>query len=156
MTTLQEVLQVSWDSLKDLWEELLPLSLMNLFTVAPIILLFFLLSEAITYAGSQQMTRALVCSLLGILPLLWLPAAMVGLWSAANRAADGLVVKWSDYFAGSRRYFWKAWSLTLVDIIVLAILASNIWFYAPNNNPITAMSDDVSAVIQIIFIVKNI
>ena len=42
-------------------------------------------------------------------------------------------MSWSDYFEGFRRYFWKAWGLALLNMLVATIVFANIRFYTPGN-----------------------
>ncbi|MBC8445875.1 MAG: DUF624 domain-containing protein [Chloroflexi bacterium] len=102
---MKNVFRVFWEALKDLWDELFLLILMNIVTV------------------------------LLVIPVVTLPPALAGLWNVANRVAQGKVIGWSDYFAGFRRYFWKAWGLALLNILVLIIVSTNLWFYVPGNTP---------------------
>ena len=102
---MKNVFRVFWQALKDFWDELFLLVLMNVVTV------------------------------LLVIPVVTLPPALAGLWNVANRVAQGKVVCWSDYFAGFRQYFWKAWGLALLNILVLIIVSTNLWFYVPGNTP---------------------
>jgi uncharacterized membrane protein YesL len=125
--------------------------LMNLATVLPIILsasLSYLMAE-LWRAGYQ--TPAAILAVLGLLPLILLPPALAGLWNAANRVADELAIHWSDYWEGFRRYFWKSLALALINVVVLAILAVNVWFYAPGNNPL-GLDSGLSLAIQLFFV----
>jgi len=102
---MKDVFRVFWEALKDFWDELFLLALMNIVTV-----------------------------LLAI-PVVTLPPALAGLWNVANRVAQGKAIGWSDYFEGFRRYFWKAWGLALLNILVVIIVVTNLWFYTPGNAP---------------------
>lgn len=151
MNTVREVIHVLWDSIKATWENLFSLMLMNLVTVLPIILsasLSYLMAE-LWEAGYQ--TPAAILAVVGLLPFILLPPALAGLWNAANRVADELAIHWSDYREGFRRYFWKSLALALVNVVVLAILAVNVWFYAPGNNPL-GLDSGLSLAIQLFFV----
>ena len=150
MIPIKEVASVLWDSIKATWDDLFSLMLMNLATVSPIILavlLSFAMAEA-WQAGYG--TLAIILAIMGLLPLLLLPPATAGLWNAANRVAEELAISWSDYWEGFRRYFWKSLVLAFVNILVLAILGANVWFYAPGNNP-WGLDSGLSMAIQIFF-----
>ncbi|MFL7790993.1 MAG: hypothetical protein AB8I69_02550 [Anaerolineae bacterium] len=152
MIPVKEAIGVLWDSIKATWEDLFTLMLMNLATVSPIILsvaLSYLMAE-LWQAGYQKMGAIL--AILGLLPLLLLPPAMAGLWNAANRVAEELAVHWSDYWDGFRRYFWKSLGLALVNVLMLAILGANVWFYAPGNNP-WSLDPSLNQAIQIFFVI---
>jgi len=100
------VLRVFWGAVKDVWEELFILALMNLVTV------------------------------LLLIPVVTFPPALAGLWSVSNIAAQGKSIAWSDYFGAFKRYFGKAWALTGINIGVIATLGLNIWFYQAGRAPL--------------------
>jgi uncharacterized membrane protein YesL len=102
---MRDVFRIFWEALKDFWDELFLLALMNVVTV---------------------LLTVLVVSF---------PPALAGLWSSANRVAQGKAVGWSDYFDGFRRYFWKAWGLALLNVLVVIIVITNFRFYTPGNAP---------------------
>jgi hypothetical protein len=151
MQTISEVLRVTWQSMKAFWGDLLILMLMNFVTTAPVILMLFFLYEMAVSLEAGNMVLASVFAVLTLISLIPLPPAMAGLWSAANRVANELAIHWSDYFEGFRRYFWKSLGLALVNILVLAILLSNVWFYAPGNNPFN-LNPNIELAIRLLFL----
>jgi hypothetical protein len=102
---VRDAFRVFWGAIKDWWDELFILMLMNIVTV-----------------------------LLAI-PIVTLPPALAGLWNAANVVAQGKVPSWGDYFEGFRRYFLKAWGLALLNILVAVIVFTNARFYTPEVAP---------------------
>jgi hypothetical protein len=102
---VKHVFRVVWAAIKDFGDELFLLVLMNVVTV------------------------------LLIIPVVTFPPAWAGLWNAANLVAQGRTIHWSDYFAGFRRYFWEAWLLALLNILVVVIATTNTWFYGPDVAP---------------------
>jgi len=102
---MKDVFRVFWEALKDLWDELFLLLLMNIVTM------------------------------LLLVPVVTFPPALAGLWNAGNLAAKGMSVSWRDYFEGFRRYFLKAWGLALLNVLVAAITFTNIRFYTPGVAP---------------------
>jgi hypothetical protein len=102
---MKHFFRVVWAATKDFWDELFLLVLMNVVTV------------------------------LLIIPVVTFPPALAGLWNAANIVAQGRTIHWSDYFEGFRRYFWRAWLLALLNILVAVIVATNTWFYRPEVAP---------------------
>jgi uncharacterized membrane protein YesL len=102
---MKRALRTFWGALKDFWDELFLLVLMNIVTV------------------------------LLLIPVVTFPPALAGLWSAANLVAKGRAIGWRDYFKAFRRYFLKAWGLALLNGLVGIILVANILFYAPANVP---------------------
>jgi len=102
---MKQVFRIFWEALKDFWDELFLLALMNIVTV------------------------------LLVIPIVTFPPALAGLWNVANRVAEGRSIHWSDYFEGFRRYFWKAWGLALLNILVVVIVPINLRFYTPDIAP---------------------
>ena len=102
---MKRALRAFWGALKDFWDELFLLVLMNIVTV------------------------------LLLIPVVTFPPALAGLWSVANLVAKGRAIGWRDYFKAFRRYFLKAWGLALLNGLVGVILVANILFYAPANVP---------------------
>ncbi|MDY7078629.1 MAG: hypothetical protein SXV54_17070 [Chloroflexota bacterium] len=102
---MKNVLRIFWEAVGDFWDELLLMVLMNIVTV-----------------------------LLAI-PVVTFPPALAGLWNAANLVANGRAIRWSDYFEGFRRYFWKAWGLALLNILVAIITFTNVRFYTSGVAP---------------------
>ncbi|MBL7064920.1 MAG: DUF624 domain-containing protein [Anaerolineae bacterium] len=102
---MKDVFRIFWEALKDFWDALFLLALMNVVT-----------------------------ALLAILVVTF-PPALAGLWSTANRVVQGKAVGWSDYLEGFRRYFWKAWGLALLNVLVVIIVITNVRFYTSGNAP---------------------
>jgi uncharacterized membrane protein YesL len=100
------VLRVIWGGLKDVWEELFMLALMNLVTA------------------------------LLIVPVVTFPPALAGLWSVSNLVVQGKTIAWSDYFGAFKRFFGKAWALAGINIGVIVTLVFNILFYRPDVPPL--------------------
>jgi hypothetical protein len=108
---MRDVFRVFWEAIKDFWEELLLLVLMNILTV------------------------------LFLFPVITFPPALAGLWNAANLAAKEKSIHWSDYFEGFQRYFLKAWALALLNILVMLLVATNVRFYTPEVAPFEISSN---------------
>ena len=102
---MKDIFRVFWQALKDLWDEFFLLLLMNILTA---LLLF---------------------------PIITFPPALAGLWNAGNLTAKGMSISWRDYFEGFRRYFFKAWGLALLNILVIATAITNIRFYTTDIAP---------------------
>lgn len=102
---MKNVFKVFWKAIKDFWDELFVLVLMNLLTAVLLV------------------------------PVVTFPPALAGLWNVANKMARREGVEWSDYFSGFKRYFWKSWLLALINIVVFLLLYVNFSFYAPDVPP---------------------
>jgi len=103
-------------------------------------------------AGRALFEEAATLFLLNILVTLALflvipfPPALAGLWSVARRIAEGRIVRLHDGWDGFIRYFWPAWGLTLINLVVVALIAYNFWFYSPVG-PLT-LSPSLHAALQ--------
>jgi uncharacterized membrane protein YesL len=122
---MRDIFRVIWAGVQDFWDELFLLALMNIVTM-----------------------------LLAI-PVITFPPALAALWHVANRVADGTAIHWSDYGDGLRRYFLKSWGLALINILILVIILTNIWFYGPTNNPLS-ISEKITPWLQGFFIVVGL
>jgi len=99
------VFGIVWESIKEFWDDLFILVLMNLLTAVLLV------------------------------PVVTFPPALAALWNVGNLVASGQGVEWSDYFGAFKRYFWKSWAIALTDIVVGLLLYINFRFYAPGTPP---------------------
>jgi uncharacterized membrane protein YesL len=63
------------------------------------------------------------------LPLVTAPPAAAGLYFAVRQLANQQPADWRTFFEGFREHFWLSWRWGLLNLIVLAGLAANLWFY---------------------------
>lgn len=92
-------LDVVWQSIKDFWDDLFVLMLLNL---------------------------AWVIMALLVVPL---PLATVGLYYVTNRVAQGRTIRFSLFWEGMRLYAGLAYRLFIIDIAVGGVLLFNTGFY---------------------------
>lgn len=112
-----------WSTLGDYYYEILPFTALNLLWLACLLGLPLI-------GGSIVRAFPVAPALLAFLAsLICIPPALAGLFYAARTFADGYNIGPRDFFIGFRRYFWRAWQLALVDLIVGALIAGNLWFY---------------------------
>jgi uncharacterized membrane protein YesL len=102
---MKHVFRIVWESIKEFWDELFILVLMNLLTAV----LF--------------------------LPVVTLPPALAALWNVGNLVARGQGIEWGDYFRAFKRYFGKSWLIALINIGVGLLFYVNFNFYAPDTAP---------------------
>jgi len=102
---MTKVFRIFWESLKEFWDELFILVLMNLLTAVLLV------------------------------PVVTFPPALAALWNVGNLVARGKGVEWSDYFGAFKRYFGKSWVLALINIAVGVLFYVNFGFYAPGTSP---------------------
>ena len=103
---MRDALRVFGEALRDTYDELFLLVLLNTVTV------------------------------LLLLPVVTGPPAVAGLWAVGNRVARGEAVAWRNYLRAFREHFGQAWALAGLHLTVLLGVAGNLWFYAPSNNPL--------------------
>jgi uncharacterized membrane protein YesL len=96
---MAEALRVVVKTLKDLWDEMFNLVLMNIFT--------------------------LLC-LVVIIPG---PPAMMALYAVCNRIAHSYAISWEHYFAAFRQHFAKAWLYAVFAVLFTGLLLFNLWWY---------------------------
>ena len=118
-----DALRITWQSLKDLWEDFVLLIMMNilwsltaLLAIAPLLLL-----------GGSEPILGLALSFV----LFWLLPIVTGaLCFVTNQVARGNAVGWGTFATGLRRYWLKSLIVTAISLVVLALIAVNIQFYA--------------------------
>lgn len=91
--------RVIWRAFRQIWDDMLILVLMNLFTLA--------------------------CSLV-IIPG---PAAWVALNTMCNRCANLNAISWEKYFEVFKENIWKAWKFALPSLLVIALIVVNFLWY---------------------------
>lgn len=118
-----DALRVTWQSLKDLWEELVLLIMLNIawsmvssLAAAPLLLLFD--------------SNLLLGSALSIVLLSFLAIFTGALCFVANQITRGYAVGWETFVQGLKRYWLKSLAVAGINLIVLALIAFNILFYA--------------------------
>ena len=116
--------RVLWLSIKDIFDELFALLVVNLLWVAisaPLTLLaIYLISTGSTVPG-------VVVALLAVLPL---APSNAGLYTVAQRVAEGRVISWRLFFEGFREYLMLSWQVYGLWTIGLLIILSNMSFYS--------------------------
>ena len=70
------------------------------------------------------------------IPLITAPPAAAGLYYTTNQLAHDRPVTWRTFFEGFRLFFWVSWRWALLNLLVLAILFSNLVFYTEQEGDI--------------------
>lgn len=120
---MSDAFGVTWQSLKDLWEEFVFLIILNMLwtlTVAIVLAPLFLL-------GSKNPITALVLS--SVLFAL-LPIVSGALCFVTNQISRGIAVGWGTFVTGLSRYWLKSLVVALINLVVLGLTVTNIQFYA--------------------------
>jgi len=118
-----DALRITWQSLKDLWEDFVFLIMVNLLWALSILLVL----APIFFWGGSYPIPALIMSLALFLPV---PVVSAGLCFVANQISRGNSVGWGTFTTGLRRYWLKGLVVALVNLIVLGLLFTNLQFYA--------------------------
>lgn len=63
------------------------------------------------------------------LPLITAPPAVAGLYYATNGLAHRRSANWRTFLEGFRAHFWLSWRWALANLLVLAVLGGDVWFY---------------------------
>ena len=118
-----DALRVTWQSLKDLWEEFVLLIMINiLWTLAAILALAPLL-----LLGTSEPLLGLGLSFL----LFWLLPVVTGaLCFVANQVVRGNAIGWGTFATGLQRYWLKSIVVAAISLVILILTAINIRFYA--------------------------
>ena len=117
---IREAMSVFWQTLKDVWEELYSLGMVNL------VWIFCFLP--ITLIGEVPIYLAI---LLILITLVAVPAATVGIYYVTRRVAQGKTFHFADFIEGVKLYWWRSLIWLLVNVVVLYLIYTNIVFY-PN------------------------
>ncbi|HJZ50216.1 MAG TPA: hypothetical protein VKE41_23760 [Roseiflexaceae bacterium] len=122
------IFRTLWKSLKDLFEDLFVLAIVNILWIlinAPLaIVAFFALGNP---------SALYIVMLLGVLSL---GPSNAGLYAVAERVTDGRTSSWRDFIAGVRTYpllSWKVYALWMIGLIVILV---NLQFYSQSGSTI--------------------
>src|SRR6266487_3811537 len=122
--TMMGTFRVFWLSIKDTFDEMFSLVVINLLWVlinAPLMgLAAFLIIEGATVPG-------IVVLLLAVLVM---APANAGLYTVAQRVTEGRVVSWRLFFEGFREYLMLSWQVYGIWTLGLVLILSNMSFYA--------------------------
>jgi uncharacterized membrane protein YesL len=124
------VFRILWLSIKDIFDELFSLVLINLLWVlisAPLVLL------AVVLLSAGSTTLSAVVMLLAVLPM---APSNAGLYTVAQRVTEGRVISWRLFFEGFREYLLLSWQLYGLWMIGLLIIVTNLGFYSRMNSSI--------------------
>lgn len=124
--------KVLWKTIKDLFEDMLLLILMNMLTVVCGIPLFAAFGVPIymSLASKSTLIPALIVALILAIPAaIPFGGALFGLYSVCDRVANGFAISWDYYFSNFKQSFWKAWRyLVLANTVELLIMINFLWY----------------------------
>jgi len=119
---IKEAMGVFWQTLKDTWEELYSLAIVNL---------VWLFSWALPISLGSATRIIIVIILTGLISLGLFPITTAGVYYVAHRVAQGRTFHFSDFIEGIKLYWWRSLLWLLANMVVTGLLVLNIWFY-PN------------------------
>jgi uncharacterized membrane protein YesL len=122
------IFQTLWKSLKDLFEDLFILMLVNILWIvinAPLAAVTFF-----SFGNISTLSMALLLTVLTLGP------SNAGLYAIAERVTDGRTSSWRDFFAGMRAnpvLSWKVYGLWMLGLVIILV---NLQFYSQSSSSI--------------------
>ena len=118
-----DAFRVTWQSIKDLWDEFVFLIMLNIVWSLSILLA----AAPLLLWGLENPLPTLGLSLLLSIPV---PIITGALCFVTNQIAHEKAVGWDTFLAGLRRYWLKSLAVAVINLLVLILVAANIQFYA--------------------------
>jgi hypothetical protein len=119
---MADAFRITWQSLKDLWDEFVLLIMLNVVWSLSILLM---IAPLLLWGGSN-LILALALSFLLFWPL---PIISGALCFVTNQIAHDRAVGWGTFATGLRRYWAKSLVVAVTNLVVIALIFSNIQFY---------------------------
>ena len=122
------IFRTLWKSLKDLFEDLFVLALVNI--------LWILINAPLAVAGFFALNNSTALYIVMLLSVLTLGPTNAGLYAIAERVTDGRTSSWRDFFAGMRAnpvLSWKVYGLWMFGLVVILV---NLQFYSMNGTTV--------------------
>jgi hypothetical protein len=119
---MADAFRITWQSLKDLWDEFVLLVMLNVVWSLSVVLM---ITPLLLWGGSNPIP-ALALSFLLFWPL---PIISGALCFVTNQVARGKAVGWGTFATGLRRYWAKSLGVAGINLVVIGLIASNIQFY---------------------------
>jgi uncharacterized membrane protein YesL len=114
---------IIWKSVKDLWDELVLLVILNVIWAASALLV----SAPLLLFGTTRPILALVLAFV----LFWgFPIVSGALCFVTNQQVHGVAIGMGTFVTGLRKYWLKSVIVGLINLLVLGLLFLNIQFYA--------------------------
>lgn len=118
---IREAMSVFWQSLRDTWEELLSLALVNLTWLASWVLPLYLftVAPASPFSYVLLIPGAILASI-----------SAAGIYHVTRRVAHGKTFHYADFVEGMRLLWWRAVLWLLANVLVVWLVWVNLWFYS--------------------------
>lgn len=117
---IKDAFSVLWLTLKDTWEELYSLIIVNMawfFVVVGLPVLLLSLNNIVVSTAA-----------LALFVLLF-PATIPGIYAVGNIVAHGKTFHFSDFLEGIKKYWWRGLLWFLANLIVILVIIADIRFY---------------------------
>ena len=125
------IFRTLWKSLKDLFEDLFILALVNI--------LWILINAPLVVVGFFALNNSVALYIVMLLSVLTLGPTNAGLYAIAERVTDGRTSSWRDFFAGMRAnpvLSWKVYGLWMLGLVIILV---NLQFYSSNSTTIASI-----------------
>ena len=125
------IFRTLWKSLKDLFEDLFILALVNI--------LWILINAPLAVAGFFALNNSIALYIVMLLSVLTLGPTNAGLYAIAERVTDGRTSSWRDFFAGMRAnsvLSWKVYGLWMFGLVIILV---NLQFYGSNDSTLASI-----------------
>ena len=133
------IFRVLWISIKDIFDELFSLVLVNVIWVlisAPLVVI------AVLLLGTGSTALGSIVALLAVLPM---APANAGLYTVAQRVTEGRVFEWRLFFQGFRENLLLSWQVYGLWTLGLILIVSNLGFY-------NTMSSTLGSLLLVLFL----
>ncbi len=119
---MADAFRITWQGLKDLWDEFVLLIMLNVVWSLSVLLM---IAPLLLWGGSNPIP-ALALSFLLFWPL---PIISGALCFVTNQIAHDRAVGWGVFASGLRRYWAKSLGVAVINLVAIGLIALNILFY---------------------------
>ena len=120
---LKEAMSVFWQTLRDTWEELYSLGIVNL---------VWLFSWALPVGLGSATGIPVVVIVTLVLSLCLFAVTTAGVYFVANRVARGRTFHFRDFIEGIQLFWWRALLWLLANALFAFLIYLNLWFWPSN------------------------
>ena len=117
---IKEAMGVFWQTLKDTWEELYSLAIVNL---------VWLFSWALPIALASASGLPIVIIPVALLSICIFAVTTAGMYYVTARVAHAKTFHFYDFIDGIKLYWWRALLWLLVNIVIVLLIILNLQFY---------------------------
>ncbi|MBN1119676.1 MAG: hypothetical protein JXJ17_01235 [Anaerolineae bacterium] len=81
------------------------------------------------------------------------PPALIGMYAAASKVAEGRVIKLRDMYDGARQHFGRAWILAALNLLMIGLTLFNVYYYSQIETTWAVAARSVMVSISILWII---